>query len=452
MSSACTLFRRLQSQLLVLLVGLTVLLPQCAAALPSFSLQTNQPCSACHIDTYGPRLNQAGREFKLHGFTATDGQSHPLPISVFAEISFTRNSSDNLNAERAGFPPNDYFSVDQVDGYYAGKVFDNFGAVASISYQPDYSAIKWGNLDLRSARDFRVFGTSLVAGATINNAPSEADLWDPSPLWTSPFIQSRMSKVAQGEPLTDMIGGFALGAGAYALWDDTVYIEADGYSAMGRNALNMVGAGAVLGTDQLRGTAPYWRVALQHQFSGGEHYIELGTYGLSAHAYPYSIEIAGWNHIEDRAFDFTYEWTPSSEGSSSDALAVHALYLHEHEDLQASRRLFRGGPTSDGLTQIQVNVAYTIHSMVTPGLQYFSTTGTGDPARWWASPNGHPNSDGVMAELQFVPWGTTDMSYNARLAVQYVDYMKYNGSSAHAASNNAVCLTLSVALAPGGLF
>jgi hypothetical protein len=449
--TACT--RALRSQVHWLLLAAAAMTPQSAAALPSFSMQTNQPCSSCHIDAYGPRLNQAGRDFKLHAFTASDGQSHPLPVSVFAQFSFTRNSSTNQNAIRAGFPGNDYFSVDQANGYYAGKVMDNLGAVASVSYQPDFSALRWGTLDVRYAREFPVFGTPLVTGAVVNNAPGEADLWGDNPLSVSPFVQSKLSKIAQGEPLANMIAGSALGVGGYALWNDTLYIEGDDYSALGRNSLNVFGAGAVLGTDQLRHTAPYWRIALQHEFSGGEHHVEFGTYGLSADAYPYSLETAGSNHFEDKALDFTYEWTPHSGFAASDTFSVHGLYLHEDADFPASQRLF-GGPSFDKLTRLQVDASYTIDSTVTPGLQYFATTGTGNRARWWASPSGRPDSNGVIAELQFAPFGSPDSPshwYNARVAVQYVAYTKYNGVSAGASSNNAVCLTLSFAVSPEGL-
>src|SRR5438067_15493 len=41
-----------------------------ASAVPSFSVQTDQPCSACHVNSFGPRLKQMGRDFKLYGYVA----------------------------------------------------------------------------------------------------------------------------------------------------------------------------------------------------------------------------------------------------------------------------------------------------------------------------------------------------------------------------------------------
>jgi hypothetical protein len=38
-----------------------------ALALPSFAVQTGQPCAACHVGAFGPQLKPYGRDFKLHG-------------------------------------------------------------------------------------------------------------------------------------------------------------------------------------------------------------------------------------------------------------------------------------------------------------------------------------------------------------------------------------------------
>ena len=55
-------------------IGL-LLKPQSASAVPSFAMQTGQPCSACH--TAFPELTPYGREFKLMGYTAGGGLGFP---------------------------------------------------------------------------------------------------------------------------------------------------------------------------------------------------------------------------------------------------------------------------------------------------------------------------------------------------------------------------------------
>jgi len=44
-----------------------------ADAVPAFAEQTGQPCAACHVGAFGPQLKPYGRDFKLHGYTATSG-------------------------------------------------------------------------------------------------------------------------------------------------------------------------------------------------------------------------------------------------------------------------------------------------------------------------------------------------------------------------------------------
>src|SRR6478735_10179298 len=50
-----------------LLLGL--LLTHEAGAVPSFARQTDEPCTSCHIGSFGPELTAHGREFKLLGYS-----------------------------------------------------------------------------------------------------------------------------------------------------------------------------------------------------------------------------------------------------------------------------------------------------------------------------------------------------------------------------------------------
>jgi hypothetical protein len=77
-------------------------------------------------------------------------------------------------------------------------------------------------------------------------------------------------------------------------------------------------------------------------------------------------------------------------------------------------------------------------------VQYFRTTGTTD-VNYWSTPNGSPNSDGMILELAYVPWGKPDSPFpnlNLRLAVQYVSYFRFDGSSTNARDNNNLFFSL----------
>lgn len=436
----------------VALAGALIVLPESASAVPSFAVQTNQPCSACHIGAFGPRLKQAGRDFKLYGYSATDMQKHGLPIAAIAYFSFTHTSKDEVSAALEGYSKNDNAAVDDVSMYYGGKITDNVGALIEVAYDAVAKTLGWGDFDVRYARDLTVSGSDLVLGATLNNGPSEADLWEAQPNWSFPFVSSPLADSPQAAPLTNLMVNTVIGAGIYADWDSTLYVELNAYNGLGRNALNFVGAGRINGTDALNGPAPYWRVALDREFDDGVHYVELGTYGLAADIYPEQIQTAGSDRFNNEAFDFTYQWIPHPDLSTSDALSFRMEYLLENASLGASRQLF-GGPSGERLTQFHADVTYSFDASYTPTLQYFRTSGTADPVRWTATPAGIPDSNGWIAEFDFVPWGKPDSSaewYNARAALQYVAYSKFDGATADASANNTLYFSLALAIAPGG--
>ena len=103
-------------------------LPGAAHGVPSFAQQTGQPCAACHVGAFGPQLRQYGRDFKLHGYTASDGGSHGPPVSATIYGSLTRTQSDQMGGTARWFAPNDNAALDQVSLYYAGQIAHHAGA------------------------------------------------------------------------------------------------------------------------------------------------------------------------------------------------------------------------------------------------------------------------------------------------------------------------------------
>src|SRR5215467_14859277 len=74
-----------------------------ALAVPSFAIQTGQPCAACHVGAFGPQLKPYGRDFKLHGYTASDGQDHGLPLAGATITSFTHTFAPQPGGAAPGF-------------------------------------------------------------------------------------------------------------------------------------------------------------------------------------------------------------------------------------------------------------------------------------------------------------------------------------------------------------
>ena len=80
--------------------------------------------------------------------------------------------------------------------------------------------------------------------------------------------------------------------------------------------------------------------------------------------------------------------------------------------------------------------------------QYFSTWGSADAGLYGFDTNGvtalGPNSDGWNAEIAYIPFGVSKSPgwpwFNARIALQYTYYNKFNGTSVGAQNNNTLFL------------
>jgi hypothetical protein len=106
------------------------------------------------------------------------------------------------------------------------------------------------------------------------------------------------------------------------------------------------------------------------------------------------------------------------------------------------------GTLHHALDTARFDVSWSFAATVTPSVQYFRTTGTTDSS-YWGSPTGSPSSDGMIFEVAYVPFGKPSSPFpnmNLRLAVQYVNYFSFNGSSANATNNNNVYFSLWTAM------
>jgi len=428
------------------MVAIGVLCASPANALPSFAMQTDQPCSACHVGAYGPRLTQFGRDFKLYGYVANDTKEHTLPISVMGEFSFTHIDKDQV--AKALNNSNDNAAVDAISLFYAGKLFNKVGAFIEVAYDAVEKSLHWEDFDIRYAKEFKVFNSDAVIGATVNNSPSIGDLWDTKPAWSFPFVESSYQTSPSAEFIVDKLPSTVFGAGGYAMFDDTIYVELDLYGGLSHGVLRALGTEPLNGADSLDGPTVYWRANWQREWEEGRHYVSLGTLGSHTDVYPGGVQGFGSDAYTDVGFDATYQWTAKPELSTSDRLSVHLLFLQEAADLNASHLLAGTRPTAS-LTTTRAEVAYSFGATYTPTVQYFQTHGSTDLA-FWQTPNGDPGSNGWIFEMDYVPWGKPDapLSWlNGRFALQYTSYDKFDGARAGASDNNTLILSLNLALA-----
>ena len=415
------------------------LFPGVARAVPSFAEQTGQPCAACHVGAFGPQLTKFGRDFKLNGYTASDGKKHGVPLAVSTQLSFTHTNNPQPGPAARHFAANDNFAIDQTSFYYAGRIAPGFGGFLQVTYDGVAQQLRIDNMDIRYAHDSELFGEDLIYGFTVNNSPTVSDLWNSTPVWGFPYNHSPLAPSPIAAALIDGgLGQRVAGVGAYAMWNDLVYVEFDVYRGLGYDVLNATGQVPVANTDKTQGAIPYWRLALQQNL--GRQYVEFGTYGLNGNVSPGGVAIPG--HVDrftDLALDANYQFTFNPKSVVSDMISAHATFIHEDARLGASQ-IIGGAQPFHGLDTFRADVSYSFGATVTPSIQYFKTNGSNDAA-YWRTPNGRPDSSGMIAEIAYVPWGKPDSFItwgNVRLAVQYISYFRFDGVTNNAGANNAL--------------
>jgi hypothetical protein len=193
----------------------------------------------------------------------------------------------------------------------------------------------------------------------------------------------------------------------------------------------------VNGGDRTTTFLPYARLALMRDWE--RHHLELGAFGLSADVVPGRNQTFGIKTRKtDMALDATYQYITDPARVASDRLSAHASYIHETADMALSSAQAATGELPDHwLETARFDVSYSFAATITPSIQYFRTTGTGD-IKYWGTPNGSPNSDGLIFEVAYVPWGKPDSLFpnlNLRLTGQYVNYFTFNGAAGSARGN-----------------
>ena len=116
------------------------------------------------------------------------------------------------------------------------------------------------------------------------------------------------------------------------MWNHTLYAEIAGYGTAD-GALSVFRAGTDKTTDAvLDGTAPYWRLALQHVWDEGVHSAMIGTYGIVARKFPDSLDPAGpTDRYRDIGVDAQYQYVTDRHRFST-----QLNYVDENQALDAT--------------------------------------------------------------------------------------------------------------------
>lgn len=415
---------------------------QAAWAVPAFNRQTGQNCVACHAGGQFPELTAYGRLFKLTGYTLG---SRAIPVSVMAVEGYTR-TQHTAGEDPSNFPKNGAPAFQSASVFVAGKVTDNIGMFAQVTYdnyaqQNDQG--EWvghtsaDNMDFRYADRLIDLHRDLIYGVTVNNNPSVQDVWNSAQAWTYPYVQSsfQVSPSTSGPLLTGGLAQQVAGAGAYLFWNRTLYAEMSLYRTA--NGVWSFMSHGIANGDQtkLKGANPYWRVALSHEF--GAHSIMGGVFGLDADVYPDNQNPTGpTSRYRDVGVDAQYQYILDPH-----AVTVTASYIHEKTSW--AQPLVDAGSVSndsDTLDQVRIKGSYVYDAHYGASLAWFRTSGSTDQALYGGGVDetgapigapvtgnlaGNPRTDGFIAEVFWLPvqW--------VRVGAQYWIYNRFNGASSN---------------------
>ena len=438
---------------------LCALLPTDAQAIPAFNRQTGQNCVACHAGGQFPELTPYGRMFKLTGYTIGE---RALPISAMAVASLSKVANTSKSDDPgADFQKNSRAILATASLLLGGKVTDNIGAFAQITYDPYATQDANGNfhghssadnIDIRYADRFVSGKRDLIVGLSVNNKPSVSDPWNTAAAWMQyvPVPTPTSSQFVDGKaPYPSFgAGGNIAGLTAYAYWNQMVYVEFGGYGTS-RGLTSFMSAGLDdASTTKLRGVNPYWRLALNREW--GPHSLMVGTSGMVARVYDDPLDTsdpASTHRFTDLAVDAQYQYLLDPHAVT--AQLVYARNRHQYPaaladqpaaffDANGAATLANSNAT-DTNHVLRAKVSYVYQAKYGGALGFFNLTGSTNTANQTAgyddtgtlsktagaasNLSGNPATRGLTLEAFWMP-----IQY-LRIGAQYTAYSRFNGAS-----------------------
>jgi hypothetical protein len=463
--SLATLFAR---GLLLLLMLVAVR----AHALPVFARQTGQNCLSCHAGGQWPELTPYGRMFKLTGYTIG---ARTLPLAVMGVFSEARvadtSKSDSPSADfqKNGRP---LFATGSL--FLAGKVTDNIGAFAQITYDNYASQGEDGsfhgftsadNMDFRYADHLVDAQRDLIYGVSLNNNPSVSDVWNTAAAWMQyvPVPSPSAYQFIDGNtPFPGFgAGGNIAGVSAYVFLDRTWYGELGTYrTANGPFSFLSFNSTDANTTHLAGGYNPYWRFAWSHEW--GAQNVMLGTSGMIAHVYDGGSDIgdsANLGEFRNTGLDLQYQYLLDPH-----TFTFQLAYARQEQHYSAAT--LAAGPAaaffnpdgsavaapsaSDTTHVLRAKVSYVYQARYGGSLAIFNLHGSTNTLNQTSGfdplgqiTSGDPNGTGtaslrVNGNLSGNP-ATRGTTYEAfwlptqyvRVGMQYTDYSTYNGAGSN---------------------
>jgi hypothetical protein len=438
---------------LVLLFAAAVNPPR-VEAVPSYARQTGLACSGCHYTP--PELNPAGRRFKLLGYVdkadetkvvKTDPGKKRAPLDLLASLPLSVMLETSFTSTKTPVPGTQNGSVElpqDVSLFISGAWTTHVGSFVQMTYDTQSDHFSMDNTDIRYANSTKWNGKEFVYGLNVNNNPTIEDLWNSTPGWGYPWVADDWAPTPNAGPVIASLGQDVAGFGGYAMWDQHLYVDATLYRSA-HIGTSLPNSGTDFGYN-IRGLAPYWRVAWQ-QLTGKTQY-EFGTYGMHMSSTPNAITAADGSSLPKDSFtDWAVDTQIDRTLFRTDVLSFRGTYIHETSNLAGMVFLGTASPGDHHLNTILTNAEYHIGNRASGALGWFNTTGTSDPLLYQPNVavsgnfNGDPRGSGYIANVSYWPW------QNLQLSAQYTGYTRFNGAAnnydgagRNASGNNTVYL------------
>jgi hypothetical protein len=254
--------------------------------------------------------------------------------------------------------------------FLAGAWSTHLGSFLQLTYDTQADHFTMDNTDVRYARQKQLAGKDWVYGLTLNNNPTVEDLWNSTPAWGFPFIASDVAPTPTSAPIIQgTLGQDVAGIGVYTMWDQRLYFAGTIYRSahIGRTQPST-------GEDfafNIRGIAPYWRVAWQQ--NGLKNNFEIGTYGMHMKSTPGTVT-GPEDGDTDWAADFHYDRI-----LGKDVLSLRGTYIRENSALVASLAAGAADQIRHHLNAVSTNAEYHFGNRYSTAFGWFATTGTVDP-------------------------------------------------------------------------
>lgn len=431
--------------------------PLTSLALPSFARQMNMQCSACHTEF--PVLTQFGREFKLTGYTQSADTTNLPPFAVMLMPSFTHTQAAQAGGAAPGFSENNNTVITQASLFYGGRLFGPYakslfgdtaaswlnkvGVFSQMTYDGVAKTWSWDNTEIRFADSGSVGEHDVTYGVYANNNPTLQDPWNSTPAWGYPYVGSGLAPSPTAGTFID--GAFAaqvVGVGAYVFVDDSIYVDVGAYKTLGFGMQRTFGVDPT-GEAEIAHPAPYWRLA--YETSVGDGRLEFGTFGMTAMTYPGRDSSMGTDKFTDVGLDSEYQIS-----FSKNDLTAMANYVHESQSWSASYALGNTANPGDSLDTLKLTVNDVYDKTYAGSVQYFNIDGTADTGLYTVNPNGSPNSDGFIFQVDYMPFNKDGgpkfwPRSNVQFTLQYTVYNRfegarsnYDGAGTNASANNTL--------------